>query len=331
LQQETPSYAVKTLKQDDREAFNTEVENLKRFSKLNHPHLIDLLFTYHHKSSYNLVSPMAEGNLRAYWEKEREPLNRQSTLPWALNQLRGITEGLMAIHGYSGRYGPKDHQDSTQSPPMYGWHGDIKPENILWFRKPNGDHSVHGGSIGCFKIGDFGLAHFDRHGAHERPARHLPVGGTPAYGSPECSLKQSISSKYDIWSLGCVILEFTTWLLHGPEGVNHFAYARRKVSGNGDVSDDRFYDIEPNQNGTTGSAIIRQAVRDQISTLKSDCRCATSLQRVLSFLETRMLEVNPSKRADSPEVVRFFDSVIEDDPGGGSLSQDFNGDGWCCD
>jgi hypothetical protein len=41
-----------------------------------------------------------------------------------------------------------------------------------------------------------------------------------------------------------------------------------------------------------------------------------------------MLEVNPSKRADSPEVVKFFDSVLEDDPGGGCLSQDFNGDGW---
>jgi hypothetical protein len=74
-----------------------------------------------------------------------------------------------------------------------------------------------------------------------------------------------------------VILEFTIWLLYGPEAVNHFAYARRKVSRNGDVSDDRFYDIEPNQNGTAGSAIIRQAVRDQIRILKSDCSYATSL------------------------------------------------------
>jgi hypothetical protein len=37
-----------------------------------------------------------------------------------------------------------------------------------------------------------------------------------------------------------------------------------------------------------------------------------------------MLEMNLSKRAESAEFIRFFNSVLENDPGEGSLSQDFN-------
>jgi hypothetical protein len=34
------------------------------------------------------------------------------------------------------------------------------------------------------------------------------------------------SRKYDIWLFGCVFLEFTIWLLHGPKAIEGFACVR---------------------------------------------------------------------------------------------------------
>lgn len=64
-------------------------------------------------------------------------------------------------------------------------HRDIKPENILWECGSNGDYQ--------FCLGDFGLSN--------DPSIAQTVAGTEPFMAPEVFLRQSQSTKVDIWSL----------------------------------------------------------------------------------------------------------------------------------
>lgn len=113
---------------------------------------------------------------------------------------------------------PQSQTIDTESRPThglgkYGRHGDIKPDNILWFKNIPGSNY---GASGILRIADFGLGRF--HGRESRsndPAGNNPA--SPTYKPPECKLGKFISRAYDIWSLGGLYLEFITWM--DPDGV----------------------------------------------------------------------------------------------------------------
>lgn len=96
----------------------------------------------------------------------------------------------------------------------HGRHGDLKPENILWYSDE-----------GNFKICDYGEA--------ELNSRLTKTGMRPelamsmSYRPPEFDLEpKMIRQSYDIWSLGCVYMEFITWLLGGRELLEKFTKSR---------------------------------------------------------------------------------------------------------
>lgn len=99
---------------------------------------------------------------------------------------------------------------------LFGRHGDIKPENILWF--PDLETSGPNG-FGTLKIADFGIVEFSTQRAVDRRRRGF-VANSPSYRAPENDLPHDdgitrVSSSYDIWALGCVFLEFVTWWFGG--------------------------------------------------------------------------------------------------------------------
>jgi hypothetical protein len=51
-----------------------------------------------------------------------------------------------------------------------------------------------------------------------------------------------VSRSFDIWSLGCVYLEFVTWFLGGPE-LGHEFTQLRKTGTHVSAKYDRFFDI----------------------------------------------------------------------------------------
>ncbi|KAK2026042.1 hypothetical protein LX32DRAFT_654999 [Colletotrichum zoysiae] len=94
---------------------------------------------------------------------------------------------------------------------QFGRHNDIKHENVLWFRDNSKDAKEWAGQL---KISDFGFVDFNSEGSRSILLEN-PVF-TPTYRPPECAKPKAIISRsLDLWSLGCLYLEFVTWFLKG--------------------------------------------------------------------------------------------------------------------
>lgn len=221
---------MKTLKSDKkREEFNLEVEALKKIRP--NSNLVTLLATFHHKGGYHLLFPWAEGgNLLDLWQKHHpEPRIDKDWMIWLAEQCHGLAKGLSCIHDASMKTSElavpndlkKSHREGANDGRDYGRHGDIKPQNILWFRQEN-DRRGHG----VLKISDFGVTMFHS----ELTTKVLPEnirGMTQSYAAPEYDLGNKVSRPYDIWSLGCIFIEFITWALVGFQGVQEFRANRK--------------------------------------------------------------------------------------------------------
>lgn len=101
----------------------------------------------------------------------------------------------------------------------YGRHGDIKPENVLWFKQDSGHPE-----FGILKMSDFGLTTFHR--ALTTGVRVEDVRVTNTYSAPEREIDETLSRPFDVWSLGCIFLEFVTWILLGSKNISKFADLR---------------------------------------------------------------------------------------------------------
>lgn len=233
----------------DEAAFQQEVDTLKRFSINSHKHLIKLLATYKHANSYHLIFPWADSNLRRFWDLNPKPKIDGNLSRWMAGQCHGLAVGLSKIHHYQSSSDPKNlavDSGSSSNRKPYGRHSDIKPENILWFQDPKSLDKFSG----VLKISDFGLTQFNsRLSRSGIPNKELY--GTPTYRPPECDLPEdSISQSYDMWALGCLYLEFITWLLKGSNAVNDtFADHRIRDGSSSEVvelKEDTFFTIEQN-------------------------------------------------------------------------------------
>lgn len=191
--------------------FRQEVATLKRLSERDHAHLMRLELTYEHQDRFHLLFRWADGNLRDYWEKHPQPSDTPRTHAfaiWLSQQWLGLAEALMAIHECppdSGITGD-DETDELALQRTNGRHGDIKPENILWFQPPhdyNGDQSA---SEGTFVISDFGLTEFHRD--ETGLVNPMNVAMSPTYSAPEYDVSDTISQSYDIWAMGCVLRKY---------------------------------------------------------------------------------------------------------------------------
>lgn len=199
-------------------AFEKEVEMLRELGG-KQAHTVRLLSTFKHGKSYSLLFPWAECDLAAYWTYDLGNAGMSEELIlWVVKQCHGLMSALAWIHnpGAGVSLGPKGEK--------FGRHGDIKPENILWYKeKGDGPHPLASGQLVFSDFGLSALNHKDsRSGAYNRD-----VLCTTAYAPPESLLDgYKISQRIDIWALGCVFLEFITWIVDGPGSVWAFRNAR---------------------------------------------------------------------------------------------------------
>jgi len=87
--------------------------------------------------------------------------------------------------------------------------------------------------MGILQIADLGLARFHEKDAHTnvrlgKDEYTLTPPGTSRYEPPETDkgrgTKEARSRQYDIWSMGCIVLELLIWLIYGYQAVQKFAY-----------------------------------------------------------------------------------------------------------
>ncbi|KUJ20792.1 kinase-like protein [Mollisia scopiformis] len=273
-------------------------------SMKNHPHLIKLLATYKYDGKYHLMFPFANANLRKYWDDRPNPSFDKETVLWSVQQMTGIANGLLRIHNFNvtrplSINGPgnarvqKDAKLSVQKgEEWFGRHGDIKPENVLWFAQNHETDNPRG----ILQIADFGLGRF--HGRDSRS--HVnpdTVFSSPTYEPPECKLRLPVSRAYDMWSLGCLYLEFITWLLKGSDEIDGFSNSRGREATATGIDDDNFFTIINDAEGPR--ATVREQVLTWTNELHSDEKCSLLMHDLLDLTMKGLLVVKSGARFEA--------------------------------
>ncbi|KAI0450536.1 kinase-like domain-containing protein [Xylaria acuta] len=313
---EATKFAIKELFEVDDIPFSNEFRNLKKVETRDH--LLPVYAAYRRGARYSFIFPWADGgSLLDLWRREPLSLKKKvlvdaheatdahqnrKVIAWVACQLAGLTGklGLGFLHDTQFLEPDQPSLAVPESEKRYGIHGDIKPHNILYF-EPNQNKDESG--LGLFKISDFGLTGF--HSSVTR-SRQSPTGPhSPTYRSPECGMSETyLSRKYDIWALGCVLLQFLTWLISGPEGLRQFDQDRFDEADetNPNFKEDNFFKVVQNEDTGFKTPVVKIAVQSHIEALQRDVAPGNYLHDCLELIKTRILQIEVKERADCREV-----------------------------
>ena len=149
-------------------------------------------------------------------------------------QITGLAEALHRIHNLHIDEAEVNELSIHDRRQVHGRHGDVKPENILWFTNKD-TNDLHG----TLKISDLGSSDF--HGPESKSVGVSAMGGfTTTYKAPEFDISSRVSPLYDIWSFGCVLMQFIIWYLDGAKGIIRFRDVRSAESNLRIPADDFF-------------------------------------------------------------------------------------------
>jgi serine/threonine protein kinase len=262
------------LQKDAEDARRNEVSALNQLREFNHPDLIQHIAAITRGGKHFLMFYWAQGgNLRDFWQRDKTPNMTPTLVRDIFKQLRGMAEALQKLHEFR-REG-------------HFRHGDIKPENILVFPSPVPSQT------GLFKISDLGSAQYHDIATRLRERTPGRFFATRQYQAPEAVTKKkmALTRLYDIWSMGCVILEFMIWLLYGYQDLNTF---NQSLRGNLNEPTSFFLDEDqPSPTGPTRVAGIHPAVQACFVYMSTDPDCTgdTALGRLLEVVKTKLLVI----------------------------------------
>lgn len=270
--------------------FEKEAKTLKTMRTLADPHLIQAISVYERGSERCIVFPWApNGNLRQLWLGSLNP-SSQDVRRWAWDQILGLARGLARLHETNTR------------------HGDLKPENILRFKGSSAS------ALGPLVIADVGIAKYHAFETEVRKAKNEATTnrtGTQRYTPPEIDVPEKddngklrlISRKYDSWSLGCVLLEFITWLRHGRSGLAKLDTERRRDA-KPDV--DRYWEQYGND-----PPILHPGVSGSMRELLADPRLPVALQDLLGLVKKHLLVASLKRRSYIATFLENLEGVSE--------------------
>ncbi|KAK7752298.1 hypothetical protein SLS62_005834 [Diatrype stigma] len=239
--------------------------------------------------SFYLIFEWADGgNLENVYERYKNPSPSVKLSKLAIKQLLGISEALAEAHENKIR------------------HGDLKPGNILCFM-PTEDNI-----FGTLKIGDWGLAKFHSDATTLRGEQGIATTtkyGTPLYEPPEVELGdvKILGRQYDVWSMGCVIMELVIWLLYGHLNIQKF---RGQIKGN---LRERVPCYETRIEANQRVASLRPSVVDWMDHISKEPICGddTILGNLLELVRTQLLIVPLPPDMGQPERLEG-DNLLED-------------------
>ncbi|KAL8336903.1 hypothetical protein RB601_008413 [Gaeumannomyces tritici] len=255
------------------EDFKREIDALRAAREANHPNLIRFLSSYEKSNTYYIILPWAEGStLQHYWNKNA--VRDQALIRKSIDQLLQLSDALQFLHFINFR------------------HGDLKPDNILHFTDP----SRH---LDNFVIADLGISsrHMHPTGHFGRQATKMKAT-TLAYEAPEVWTESDSprSRKYDVWSMGCIILEHIIWLLWDIDALATFEDSRHYPAF-------AFYLADGGRNKPK-TAIVHPEVASAIEAVRDDPRGAagTALRDLIDLIERGLLVVDVKQRWDAKQL-----------------------------
>ncbi|KAK4198238.1 kinase-like domain-containing protein [Triangularia verruculosa] len=296
--------AVKSYEEKDRGPFETEKKNFQGIRKIEG--VVKYLGWFAYKGSceddfrrYNILLEYGEQDLEEYLADAYPPvLNSEIISFW--KKIFRVAKTLENFHSF------QYERPDGGTIPFDGWHGDIKPSNILFVQQQ-------------FKLADFGYAKFEVNSQQMSPTTEIH-GLTYTYGAPECDpgrLRKKTSTRHtqeiDTWSFGCVLSSVATWVVLGSFAYDQYqAFRRRAIS---DLLEQRKVEdnhIAPKaRDGFHDGRHVLQAVKDWHQYLRSSMRRSDTITgKVLDLVEDDMLLANPKDRLSSKTLVRRLEKLI---------------------
>ncbi|KAJ3572535.1 hypothetical protein NPX13_g5015 [Xylaria arbuscula] len=231
------------------------------------------------------------GNLESVWQGEAN-LDKRSPemLYWVVKQMTGIVGAVKEIH----------FPTETAAEDEGYFHGALNPNNIVLFIEDSKENPR-----GVLRITDTGLDRFYRKITSRWTRSHETDKTLIAYGPPRprrAHDRDNGSPYYDMWSLGCLFLEFVVWVLGGMDEVNKFRAGREKS-----CSHRGFYQK------TIFGYNIQPEVRRYIDLILNDKRCQGNnlLRDVINIIKNRLLRTRKNKRITSAELEPLLLCILE--------------------
>lgn len=181
-------------------------------------------------------------------------------------------------------------------------HGDLKPENILVFKDSTW--------LGTLKIADLGLAKQHQFSTESRHQVTSTKHATLHYKAPEAvtNMQEPRSRRYDVWSMGCIILESIIWLLYGSQGLDQFYLEYQRFQGH---TQQTLYFTTSSHPTDSGSELVANvsgiAMHWITEILEKDPECHgyTAIRQLLELVRDRLLVVAiPSKSRPNEAIYR---------------------------
>ncbi|KAK1826462.1 HET-domain-containing protein [Podospora conica] len=260
----------------DQREWEREAEAHIKMRGMRHNSIIEFIAAIEKGNKRYLLFQWAEeGNLRNFWSTNRRPTLSVDFVRDAVYQIRGLADALNAMHG---------GKESFR-------HGDLKPENILCVTRLA---PVQGRvNMPQLKISDLGLAKHHMVATEMRPPTSQRCT-TTRYEPPEVIKSLPLvpsmggrSRRYDMWSLGCVILETVVWLLFGNENLEKF---------NSEIVDEHGQPnhwFQKKKKQGSAKAVVHRYVRGTITALLKDQECVgqTAIGDLVRIVKDKLLVV----------------------------------------
>ncbi|PTB65182.1 kinase-like protein [Trichoderma citrinoviride] len=273
-------------------------------------HIIEICAAFKKGEKRGFLFPWADGGtLNHLWRRPPHEIVKSAGVKWPdfsrwiCEQCYGIIHDLFAIHEPYVLH-------ATNEEDLYGIHGDIKPDNVLYFTQD-------GSPLGTLKVSDLGLMKFHR--LISRTAHSKSMGfAYQTYRAPEHDLNKVRSRKIDIWAFGCLFAEFATWAMGGHNAIELFkTYRLEEDKGNideskGEWSEDNFF-ILKNRIAQNKVAKRKSSVDAWFTVLIKDLgpdMANSFFPDFLRFIQNSMLDPDRKRRADCKMVESFLNRLL---------------------
>lgn len=263
--------------------FLHERQALCYLNEIHNEHINKLLATYTHRKEHFMVFQLADTDLDGLWLRTDLSQDIEAHTRWFLRETKGLAAALSDMHNML---------TSESAHEIAGFlHGDIKPSNILVMQDKT------------LVWNDFELSAWS--------GGPPPRITTRTYSAPETQLWEKVIQASDIWSFGCVILEFVLWLLRGSEGLEKFAQDRIMATPGSTLpfKDDQFFMQDYSESEVT-SAKVRAPVEHCARSLQTKKTCPQALKDVLDVVMQDMLVMQPEDRKSAGQIAEAFEAFI---------------------